>query len=80
MTWLVNSVPYAGCFVGTCGPYANKAYTFIYNFDEGNKNFTLTIESVNSSHAELVFACDDGSERKSVNFTVTTGNILMNLS
>lgn len=74
MTWLVNNDPYANCFLGSCGAFSNKPYTFIFNFDESNGEFRLTIESVNSTHADLLFACDDGNERKTITFDVTTGD------
>ena len=75
MTWLVDNDPYAYCFMDQCVSVLNKPYSFIYNFDESAGNFTLTIEAVNSSHADLVFACDDGNERKTITFNVTKGNI-----
>lgn len=72
MTWYVDNDPYAGCFLGTCAPSANKPYTFKFTFDETAGLFNLTIDSVNSSHAELLFACDDGSVRETISFNVTT--------
>lgn len=74
MTWYVDNVPYAGCFVGTCGPSPNKPYTFNFTFDETAGVFNLKIDSVTSSHADLLFACDDGNMRESISFNVTTVN------
>lgn len=74
MTWLVNNDPYADCFLSSCGTSPNKPYKFIFNFDESNGEFNLTIQSVNTSHTGLLFACDDGIERKTITFNVTTGD------
>ena len=75
MTWYVNNDNYADCFVGSCGASPNKSYTFKYNFDEASGKFRLTIDSVNSSHENILFTCDDGIERKDVTFDVTKGNV-----
>ncbi|XP_060565111.1 uncharacterized protein LOC132724291 [Ruditapes philippinarum] len=72
MTWYVDNVPYADCFLGTCGPSPNKPYTFQYTFDETAGVFNLTISSVNFSHANLTFVCDDGTQRDTISFNVTT--------
>ncbi|XP_060602763.1 uncharacterized protein LOC132755851, partial [Ruditapes philippinarum] len=72
MTWYVDNQLYADCFLGNCGPSLNKPYTFNFTFDETAGVFKLNIDSMDSSHAALSFACDDGNVRETISFNLTT--------